>query len=147
MVEAMWLINVGTLQLEAFYEPDFLYAILSHKWGNEKEPQRTHLGENAGWSKIHYACRVPKSFQLAYTWVDTCCIDITSGAELSEAIGSTLRCNRPGGFIRGLFLQELIVSKTVIFDNAAWHLLGTRKAYLYPFKTPPALMTLGMFPL
>lgn len=32
----MWLINVDTLQLEEFIEPDFPYAILSHTWAGEE---------------------------------------------------------------------------------------------------------------
>ena len=41
-----------------------------------------------GFNKIKECCRQAKDAGLSYAWVDTCCIDKTSSAELSEAINS-----------------------------------------------------------
>jgi hypothetical protein len=41
-----------------------------------------------GWKKILGCCRESISGGLSYAWVDTCCIDKSSSAELSEAINS-----------------------------------------------------------
>ncbi|KAJ5392288.1 HET-domain-containing protein [Penicillium cosmopolitanum] len=41
-----------------------------------------------GYKKIERCCEMAKAEGLDYAWVDTCCIDKTSSAELSEAINS-----------------------------------------------------------
>ncbi|KAG7054766.1 hypothetical protein JMJ77_0007240 [Colletotrichum scovillei] len=162
----MWLINVDTLQLEEFIEPDFPYAILSHTWGGEevsfqelKTQRDDDVWKKAGYLKISNSCRVAKSLELNYVWVDTCCIDKTSSAELSEAINSMFRWyNRSWvcfaylsdmddlassdtfleslgdsrWFTRGWTLQELLAPKAVTFYNASWQLLGSKES-LSPF--------------
>jgi hypothetical protein len=89
----MWLINTMTLRLEGFKglrPPE--YAILSHRWGDEEVTfQDITDGEpegKKGYQKIQGAAAQALSEGLAYVWVDTCCIDKTSSAELSEAINS-----------------------------------------------------------
>ncbi|KAK1716341.1 heterokaryon incompatibility protein-domain-containing protein [Colletotrichum lupini] len=162
----MWLINVDTLQLEEFIEPDFPYAILSHTWASEevsfqelKNQRDDNAWRKSGYHKIHNTCRVAKSLDLGYVWVDTCCIDKASSAELSEAINSMFRwynrscicfaylsdVNDLAGsatlleklrasrwFTRGWTLQELIAPKVVTFYNASWQLLGSKDT-LSPF--------------
>ncbi|KAK1464743.1 hypothetical protein CMEL01_12098 [Colletotrichum melonis] len=72
--------------------PDF--AILSHTWGAEEVTlQDVHDAQKditlmAGYPKITGACRLAQSQGYDYIWIDTCCIDKTSSAELSEAINS-----------------------------------------------------------
>ena len=39
-----------------------------------------------GFLKIEGACRTAKAYDYEYVWVDTCCIDKSSSAELSEAV-------------------------------------------------------------
>ena len=75
------------------------YTILSHNWGEEEvsfsqfsNPQSHHL---AGYGKIKAFCK--KSLEISdaeYGWVDTCCIDKSSSAELSEAINSMFQWYR-----------------------------------------------------
>ncbi|KAN0094111.1 HET domain containing protein [Hyaloscypha variabilis] len=73
------------------------YAILSHTWGEEEisfqELQRNvpEVKEKKGFDKIRQCCRVAAEDGFEYAWVDTCCIDKTSSAELSEAINSMFR--------------------------------------------------------
>jgi len=90
---------------------------------------------------------------LEWVWIDTCCIDKSSSAELSEAINSMFRyyqnavkfyaylADVPSNdnvrsadsafvysrwFTRGWTLQELIASKRVFFYSQDWVQLGSR---------------------
>jgi Heterokaryon incompatibility protein (HET) len=87
----MRLINTATLQLEEFFSsavPE--YVILSHTWGkNEVSLQQFRNG--AVNEKIKKCCAQAQRTGFRYAWVDTCCIDKTSSAELSEAINSMYR--------------------------------------------------------
>ena len=92
----MRLLNVQTLLLESFdgsRVPE--YAALSHTWGEEEvsfQDITTGAGrDKAGWTKILGAAAKTKQMDLEYIWVDTCCIDKSSSAELSEAINSMYR--------------------------------------------------------
>lgn len=83
-----------------------------------------------------------------YVWIDTCCIDKSSSAELSEAINSMFRWYQESKicyaflsdvadgrtlfhesrwFSRGWTLQELIAPKRVVFLNQNWEPLGDRE--------------------
>ncbi|KAF5974206.1 beta transducin [Fusarium coicis] len=42
----------------------------------------------AGWKKIEMTCEASHQANILHTWIDTCCIDKRSSAELSEAINS-----------------------------------------------------------
>jgi hypothetical protein len=70
------------------------YATLSHCWGSVEDEitfQQFQAGQNRGSSghqKIVECCRLARSQGLDWAWVDTCCIDKTSSAELSESINS-----------------------------------------------------------
>lgn len=44
-----------------------------------------------GYTKIKAFCEVARQLNLDWAWVDTCCIDKSSSAELSEAINSMFR--------------------------------------------------------
>ena len=73
------------------------YAVLSHTWGaDDEEVTYKDLVDGAGKSKAGYSkirfCRKQAAKDgLQYFWVDTCCIDKSSSAELSEAINSMFR--------------------------------------------------------
>ncbi|SCO90105.1 related to beta transducin-like protein [Fusarium oxysporum] len=89
----MWLINTGIFKLEEFVNPPSTYAILSHTWEGEEvlfqdmENLKRAKGK-AGWNKIQMTCDEARKAGILYAWVDTCCIDKRSSAELSEAINS-----------------------------------------------------------
>src|ERR1700753_3096180 len=90
----MWLINTTTLELEFFVNPEkSSYAVLSHTWGDGEvlfqEFQNLNTAKSKdGFSKIVRTCEISRQRGLRYAWVDTCCIDKSSSAELSEAINS-----------------------------------------------------------
>jgi hypothetical protein len=96
----MWLINTSTMLLEFFTNAeDPKYAILSHTWEDEEVSFQEFANldkakEKAGYAKIDQTCRIAKSQGLQYAWVDTCCIDKTSSAELTEAINSMFQWYR-----------------------------------------------------
>lgn len=80
------------------------YAILSHRWEGqeitfqdiEEIKGSEHSGtvvaqkstNSAAWSKIKGAGDQANTDGHRWIWIDSCCIDKTSSAELSEAINS-----------------------------------------------------------
>jgi hypothetical protein len=70
------------------------YAILSHTWGADKEEVSFKdliegIGKNkAGYRKLVFCANQAAQDGLQFFWVDTCSIDKSSSAELSEAINS-----------------------------------------------------------
>lgn len=79
------------------------YAILSHTWENdeitlqEMLQRPTSLTQKAGYKKVQECAEVAARDAYEYVWVDTCCIDKTSSAELSEAINSMFRWYKNAG--------------------------------------------------
>jgi hypothetical protein len=71
------------------------YAILSHTWGEGEvtfENLRDGTGRSkAGYDKIRFCAQQAANDGLQYFWVDTCCINKSSSAELQEAINSMFR--------------------------------------------------------
>ena len=85
------------------------YAILSHRWiekeGEDQEvsyedmanlpkvdeEERDEIRQRPGYQKIIDSCEKAKKDGYERLWVDTCCIDKRSSAELSEAINSMYR--------------------------------------------------------
>jgi Heterokaryon incompatibility protein (HET)/NACHT domain len=70
------------------------YAILSHTWGDEDEEvtfqdMKAGVGnKKIGFKKIEYCRKQAALHDLRYFWVDTCCIDQSNSAQLTEAINS-----------------------------------------------------------
>ncbi|KAH8732139.1 heterokaryon incompatibility protein-domain-containing protein, partial [Phaeosphaeriaceae sp. PMI808] len=156
----MWLINTSTLQLEWYtsIESTPPYAILSHTWGKEKyevsfNDMKTgirlpEIETRYGFEKIKMTCQLAREVHnLTHAWVDTCCIDKSSSAELSEAINSMFKwyhCSTvclaflvdwgPDDetfghckwFTRGWTLQELIAPKKLIFYDKTWQARGDK---------------------
>jgi len=154
----MWLINTTTLELNLFSDcPSNEYAILSHTWEdgelNFEDFQTIRGRSKKGFWKIQQCCKQAKGEGLRYAWVDTCCIDKRSSAELSEAINSMFHwyksartCyaymtdvspsfgsdasmedfSKSRWFTRGWTLQELLAPRVVLFFDAGWGSLGSR---------------------
>lgn len=91
----MRLLNVKTMKIVEFVDkrkPQ--YAILSHTWGeNEITFRMFDRDPEAKWRslKINGCCEQARADSLEYVWIDTCCIDKSSSAELSEAINSMFK--------------------------------------------------------
>ena len=91
----------GELSLTKDYVDDAPpYAILSHTWGRDEDEvtfQDLEHGSGrskAGYAKLQFCARQARADGLEYCWVDTCCINKDSHAELSEAIASMFRWYR-----------------------------------------------------
>jgi hypothetical protein len=74
------------------------YAILSHRWEDgevtyqDMQSLSLHRSSSkAGSKKVQQCCNQAMKDGLSYVWIDTCCIDKTSSAELSEAINTMYR--------------------------------------------------------
>jgi len=94
----MRLINTSTRTFEEFIGQSIpAYAILTHTWEEEEvsyadyvdgKPFRQHM---KGFAKIDKTCQLAVKDGIQYAWIDTCCIDKRSSAELTEAINSMYR--------------------------------------------------------
>jgi Heterokaryon incompatibility protein (HET) len=94
----MYLINTHTYRLEEFLDETVKqYAILSHRWGDNEVSFRqmqnppSSLFHNQKFEKILNTCKQARKDGWPFVWVDTCCINKESSAELSEAINSMFR--------------------------------------------------------
>lgn len=147
----MRLVNVDTLKLQEFSEEDIpQYAILSHRWGSEelsfREVYENRIdGSKDGYNKLLMASAIAAKYNVYYLWLDTCCIDKTSSAELSEAINSMFKWYRDSKiclaylqdvkagttdfeqsfvssvwFTRSWTLQELLAPRNVQLFDADW---------------------------
>ena len=95
----MRLLNVRTLAFENFIRDEETpkYAILSHTWGDEEvtykdmRKYRDKAQSKEGFRKIELCAKQALGDGLEFCWVDTCCINQSSSAELSEAINSMFR--------------------------------------------------------
>ena len=91
----MRLIHTERLQLEEFADEIPPYAVLSHRWGKDEVTfQDILLNQNhdtEGYRKVENICKVANQDGFEYAWIDTCCINKESSAELSEAINSMFR--------------------------------------------------------
>ncbi|KAI1741052.1 HET-domain-containing protein [Xylaria scruposa] len=162
----MWLLNVHTREMKEFISHKQIppYAILSHTWGDEEVSfndwqykPREHVERKAGYKKIDKCCQQAIADGLNWVWVDTCCIDKSSSAELSEAINSMFRWYRNANvcyaylcdvfddfesnlagchwITRGWTLQELIAPSKVVFYSSEWKTFGTRSTLLSHLAT------------
>ncbi|KAK1622632.1 heterokaryon incompatibility protein [Colletotrichum phormii] len=91
----MRLINTRTLALAEFFGDEIpRYAIVSHTWGHDEvtfqdwKEDLCVARERQGFRKIDLARIQAIDDGLDYLWIDTCCINKESSAELSEAINS-----------------------------------------------------------
>ena len=84
----MRLLHTKTRKLEYFHASPPLYAILSHTWGDVEVTFEDFHGQGPSPSsqKIDGCCTQALQYGLEYVWIDTCCIDKSSSAELSEAM-------------------------------------------------------------
>lgn len=155
----MRLLNAQTLRLEEFFANVPPYTILSHCWETDEvtfedvynlSGSDESVRDKAGWQKIRQCCQQTLREGFRYAWVDTCCINKSSSAELSEAINSMFRWYHEAvvcfayladvsdishessffgsrWFTRGWTLQELIAPIEVMFFDASWDLSTTRR--------------------
>jgi hypothetical protein len=153
----MRLLNSTTLKLSEFFGNTIpSYAILSHTWGFEEvlfeDIEAPASRQKKGFKKIQLCCAQAKRDGYKWAWVDTCCIDKSSSAELSEAINSMYNWYKAAQicyvyledvkfaapaydptelkesrwFTRGWTLQELLAPSRVEFYSSSWFLIGSK---------------------
>ena len=156
----MRLLNTKSFEFEEFFDSQIpKYAILSHRWGSEEvsfqEFRKGKKKDSQGYNKIRRCCAVADRRGLDWVWIDTCCIDKKSSAELSEAINSMYRWYKLAvecyaylsdvkweyedceaskvafrqsvWFTRGWTLQELLAPANVVFFDRDWKTFGTKE--------------------
>ncbi|KAF7503672.1 hypothetical protein GJ744_003401 [Endocarpon pusillum] len=134
------------------------YAILSHTWEADDQEVTFRdlvdgLGESkAGYRKIRFCGQQANLDGIQYFWIDSCCIDKSSSAELAEAINSMFRwyqnavkCyvylsdvptadfdpsafRQSRWFTRGWTLQELLAPRSVEFFSREGRQLGDKQS-------------------
>lgn len=146
----MRLLNTESKRLEEFDANPPDYAILSHCWFKEEvsfqDMSRSDVEKMKGYAKLSAACNMAHHLGYPYLWMDTCCIDKSSSAELSEAINSMYSWYKSAGlciaylndvdgdikgsrwFKRGWTLQELIAPEDVIFADRNWDIVGMKSS-------------------
>jgi hypothetical protein len=94
----MWLLNTTTLELKDFVGANIpKYVILSHTWGEDEitfrdmRKDRDSAKQKAGYPKVESSCLQARKDKHDWIWIDTCCIDKRSSAELNEAINSMFK--------------------------------------------------------
>ncbi|KAF5343241.1 hypothetical protein D9758_013400 [Tetrapyrgos nigripes] len=134
------------------------YAILSHTWEKEEvtfqDIQNLETARlKAGFVKVWNACARARNYDFEWIWIDSCCINKESSAELSEAINSMYQYYEDAAvcyvylcdvsiefhprnpksmfkdsrwFKRGWTLQELLAPDYVVFLDKDWVRIGTR---------------------
>jgi hypothetical protein len=154
----MRLLNIHNLKLVEFSDNKRpAYAIASHRWDEHeatfadvRDAQNT---STTGYRKIeqfaeyvkHHVCGVD------WLWIDTCCINKDSAAELSKAInlmfewylqadvclaylrdveeaGDEVKFQQSEWFERGWTLQELVAPRVVVFLTRTWEVIGNKGA-------------------
>lgn len=145
--------DLDNLAFREFYDAQIpRYAILSHRWGapddevTYKEFRKGQGLDKPGYEKILRFCELARSDGYEYAWVDTCCIDKRSSAELTEAINSMFNwyhnaqscyvylsdCTKASDWrlsswwSRGWTLQELIAPRCLVFYDCRWSRIGTK---------------------
>jgi len=161
----MWLLDTTTFDVHEFLGEKMVppYAILSHTWGKEEvtfrdmqSSDRSGAEAKQGFAKIKGCCEQAVRDGLSWAWVDSCCIDKSSSAEVAEAINAMHRwyerskvCyaylgdvphdgllshkddsdddfSKSRWFTRGWTLQELIAPDKVVFFAHDWTALGEK---------------------
>jgi hypothetical protein len=113
------------------------YAVLSHTWGaDDQEVTFKDLVDGvgkskAGYSKIRFCRKQAAEDGLQFFWVDTCCIDKSSSAELSEAINSMFRWYRDAAKCY-VYLSDVSISGSVgngLSSQRIWKLAFQRSRW------------------
>lgn len=157
--------NAVPLQLKEVREDEIKsgeikYVILSHRWGDDETSfqdlaclEQNRLKGTKGYKKIQCFLKRAAKEGYDYAWIDTCCINKESSAELSEAINSMFRwyqladicyaylqdvhpskspedintqLQKSEWFQRGWTLQELIAPPSLVFLSNDWTNLGDK---------------------
>ncbi|TVY93769.1 Vegetative incompatibility protein HET-E-1 [Lachnellula willkommii] len=136
------------------------YAIFSHTWGKDEVLFSDFVNgdpkSKPAYDKVKFACRQAAADDYSCIWIDNCCIDKSSSAELSEAINSMYvwyeradvcyayladinastdiqslefrnHLAKAAWFKRGWTLQELLAPVKMIFFAKDWTVIADKR--------------------
>jgi hypothetical protein len=166
----MRLLNVRDLTLREFYKDSERpsYAIASHRWTARKATfadvrDRTNT-DTIGYRKVEaFASFVrTRALGIEWLWIDTCCINKDSTAELSQAINlmfewyfkaeiclaylsdvegladatvtRQIDWQHSAWFGRGWTLQELLAPRIVVFLTKEWEVFGNKGGCIHIYS-------------
>jgi hypothetical protein len=160
----MRLLNTSTYEVREFVDDVPHYVILSHTWGAEEVTYYDVVNKEGldvvswkqGYPKLMGFCREAAQHGFRWVWMDSCCIDKTSSAELSESINSMFQWYRNAvvcyiyltdflasegsefhfavsgarcrWFTRSWTLQELLAPENAVFYDQNWKDSGSKRA-------------------
>ena len=132
-----------------------------------------HYRQRKGFHKIQNCCALARSDGWEYVWIDNCCIDQKSSADLSEAINSMYRWYKDAvvcyayladisvsvgrrehprkklresrWFTRGWTLQELLAPKFLTFYDRDWIDVGTKYSLQHLISDATGIDTSHLF--
>ncbi|KAI9459270.1 hypothetical protein HD554DRAFT_2137357 [Boletus coccyginus] len=121
------------------------YAVLSDEWGNPEPaygdiPRPAVTEDRPGHYNVAKFCDIVRGYDMEYAWVDSCCIDKSSDAELNRSICLMYRwyanssicvahladsiviedLSRDTWFKRGWTLMQLLAPERLKFYNKMW---------------------------
>jgi hypothetical protein len=105
--------------------PTAPYAILSHTWGEDDEEfnfrdlKDCSRKTKVGYKNLRFCGEQAAHDSLQYFWVDTCCIDKSSSAELQEAITSMFRwCHNAAKCY--VYLKDVLTNDQIDLSSQPW---------------------------
>ncbi|KAK4239960.1 heterokaryon incompatibility protein-domain-containing protein [Achaetomium macrosporum] len=133
-------LNTETFQLETFVSHETAsYAILSHTWGKDETLFEDIRSKPPGPLNNRPARLATPSEGYRYIWNDTCCIDKSSSAELSEAINSMFEWYRTSQVCYA-YLSDITRGHAAKLDSSRWF---TRGWTLQELIVPSEVLTLA----
>lgn len=154
----MRLLNIHNLKLVDFSDNKRpAYAIASHRWDEHEatfaDVRDVQNTSTTGYQKVKQFAEYVKHYisGVDWLWIDTCCINKDSAAELSKAInlmfewyrkadvclaylrdvgqaGDQVEFQQSEWFERGWTLQELLAPRVVVFLTRTWEVIGNKGA-------------------
>ncbi|KAG9192828.1 hypothetical protein G6011_11562 [Alternaria panax] len=137
----MRLLNARTYELKTFFTNIPPYAILSHCWDDEEVTfsdlaDLEQAKEKKGFAKIQKTCELAVAGGFDYAWVDTCCIDKSSSAELLEAINSMFAwykdCGQCYAYLADVELEDTFVNSNSLYTSKWFTRAWTLQELLAP---------------
>lgn len=134
----MYLVNVDSLTLKLFQTiekaVEAKYVTLSHTWAEDPEDELTFQELKAGnqadktkpgyWKLRRAAAEVKRIGQEEWLWIDTCCINKESSAELQEGLNSMWEIYRQSQWCLA-YLSDVTVKKDRLATDNHPHRIPT----------------------
>jgi hypothetical protein len=107
----------------------FAYAMLSHRWEGDEPGFKDIPQEGVNtlftsrFGKVRNLCRQARNCGFHWTWIDTCCIDQGSSAEVQKSISSMFSWYR-GSALTIIYLSDVVESSDQALLLSQWFRRG-----------------------